>query len=112
GCLCGRGINRAVPVTGVLDHAVLLDDPEVQAVLGSVGGSAHTAVAGADDQDIGVPGLGDGFLVDVGLGAQPVVLVAGGQLDDLDVGDALGLVDALLGSLDDALGGDGSAGNN
>ena len=44
----------------------------------------------------GVHRLGDGSLVDVGLGAQPVVLVAGGQLNGGHNGLALGLCIACL----------------
>src|SRR5699024_1419848 len=57
------------------------------------------------------PGLGDGGLVDVGLSAQPVVLVAGGQLDRGDHRLALGLGVAALGRLHDGVGGDGGPGN-
>ena len=111
GCLGGRGINGAVPVTGILHGHILLDDTEIQAVLCGVSGSAHTAVARAHDDDVGVPGLGDGGLVDVGLGAQPVVLVAAGQLHRGDHRFALGLGIAALGRLHDGVGGDGRAGH-
>src|SRR5699024_5811403 len=86
-------------------------DAEVQAVLGGVGGGAHAAVARAHDHDVGVPGLGDGGLVDVGFGAQPVVLVAGGQLDRGDHRLAARLGVAALGGLHHRVGGDGGAGN-
>ena len=65
--LCGSRIDSAVPVTGILHVAVLLDDAEVQAVGGSIGGSEDTAVACTHDEDVGVHGLGDGSLVDVRL---------------------------------------------
>jgi len=107
---CG-GVDGAVPVAGVLHVAVLLDDAEVQAVGGCIGSGKHAAVAGAHDEDVGVHRLGDGSLVDVGLGAQPVVLVAGGQLNGGHNGLALGLCIAALGSLHDGLGGDGGAGH-
>ena len=97
-------VDGAVPVTGFHDGGVLLDDAEVQAVLGGEGGGAHAAVAGAHDDDIGVPGLGDGGLVDVGLGAQPVILVAGGQLNRSHHRLAHGLGKAALGGLHDGLG--------
>src|SRR5699024_77891 len=63
------------------------------------------------DDDVGVPGLGDGGLVDVGLSAQPVVLVAGGQLDrgDHRLAHCLGI--AALGGLHHRVGGDGGPGN-
>ena len=109
--LSGSRINSAVPVTGVLHIGVLLDDAEVQAVGSSIGGSEHTAVASAHDQDVGVHGLGDGGLVDIGLGAQPVVCIAGGQLNAGDHGLALGLCVAALGSLHHGVGGDGRTGN-
>ena len=80
-CLCAEAVHSADPVTGILHVAVLLDDAEVQAVSGSVSSCAHTAVASADDEDVGVHGLGDGSLVDVRLLAQPIVFVTGGQLD-------------------------------
>ncbi len=54
-------------MTGILHVAVLLDDAEVQAVGGSIGGSEDTAVACTHDEDVGVHGLGDGSLVDVRL---------------------------------------------
>jgi len=111
GSLGGGGVDGAVPVAGVLHVAVLLDDAEVQAVGGCIGSGKHAAVAGAHDEDVGVHRLGDGSLVDVGLGAQPVVLVAGGQLNGGHNGLALGLCIAALGSLHDGLGGDGGAGH-
>ena len=109
--LSGSRINSAVPVTGVLHVGVLLDDAEVQAVGSSIGGSEHTAVACTHDQDVGVHGLGDGGLIDIGLGAQPVVCIAGGQLHAGDHGLALSLCVAALGSLHHGIGGDGGAGN-
>ena len=51
------------------------------------------------------------FDVDVGFGAQPVVLVAGGQLDRGDHRLAARLGVAALGRLHDGVGGDGGAGN-
>ena len=107
---CG-GVDGTVPVAGVLHVAVLLDDAEVQAVGGCIGSGKHAAVAGAHDEDVGVHRLGDGSLVDVGLGAQPVVLIAGEQLNGGHNGLALGLCIAALGSLHDGLGGDGGAGH-
>ena len=68
--LRAKAVHRADPVAGVLHGHILLDDAEVKAVLGGIGRGHQAAVAGADDQDVGVPGLGDGGLVDVGLGAQ------------------------------------------
>ena len=109
--LSGGRINSAVPVTGVLHVGVLLDNTEVQAVGSSIGGSKHTAVASAHDQDVGVHGLGDGSLVDVRLFAQPVVLVTGGQLNAGDHGFALGLCKAALGCLHDGIGGHGRTGH-
>src|SRR5699024_12011658 len=55
-------VDGAVPVAGLHDGGVLLDDAEVQAVLSGKGGGTHAAVAGAHDDNIGVPGLGDGGL--------------------------------------------------
>lgn len=66
-CLCAEAVHSADPVTGILHVAVLLDDAEVQAVSSSVSSCAHAAVASADDEDVGVHGLGDGSLVDVRL---------------------------------------------
>ena len=109
--LSGSRINSAVPVTGVLHVGVLLDNTEVQAVGSSIGGSEHTTVACTHDQDVGVHGLGDGGLVDIGLGAQPVVCIAGGQLNAGNHGLALGLCVAALGSLHHGIGGDGRTGN-
>ena len=109
--LSGSRINSAVPVTGVLHVGVLLDNTEVQAVGSSIGGSKHTAVACTHNEDVGVHGLGDGGLVDVRLFAQPVVLIAGGQLHAGDHGLALSLCVAALGSLHHGIGGDGRAGN-
>ena len=109
--LSGSRINSAVPVTGVLHVGVLLDNTEVQAVGSRIGGSEHTAIASAHDQDVGVHGLGDGGLVDVRLFAQPVVLIAGGQLHAGDHGLALCLCVAALGSLHHGVGGDGRTGN-
>ena len=107
---CG-GVDGAVPVAGVHDGGILLDDTEIQAVLGGKSSGTHAAVACAHDDDIGIPCLGDGSLVDVGLGAQPVVLVAGGQLYAGDNSLALCLCIAILGSFHDSLGGDGGTGN-
>ena len=109
--LCGSRIDSAVPVTGILHVAVLLDDAEVQAVGGSIGGSEYTAVACTHDEDVGVHGLGDGSLVDVRLLAQPIVFVTGGQLDGGHSSLALGLSVTALGSLHDSVGSDGGAGN-
>ena len=109
--LCFAAINGAVPVTGLHDGRILLDDAEIQPVLCSISGCAHTTVACAHDDDIGIPCLGDGGLVDVGLGAQPVVLIAGGQLHARNHSLALGLCVAALGSLHHGIGGDGRAGN-
>ena len=109
--LCFAAVDSAVPVAGVHDGGVLLDDAEVQSVLGGISSGTHAAVACAHDDDIGIPGLGDGSLVDVGLGAQPVVLVAGGQLYAGDNSLALCLCIAILGSFHDSLGGDGGTGN-
>ena len=109
--LCGSRIDSAVPVTGILHVAVLLDDTEVQAVGGSIGGSEYTAVASADDEDVGVHGLGNGSLVDVRLLAQPIVFVTGGQLDGGHSSLALGLSVTALGSLHDSVGSDGGTGN-
>ena len=109
--LCGSRIDSAVPVTGILHVAVLLDDAEVQAVGGSIGGSEYTAVACTHDEDVGVHGLGDGSLVDVRLLAQPIVFVTGGQLDGDHSSLALGLSVTALGSLHDSVGSDGGAGN-
>ena len=64
----------------------------------SVSSCAHTAVASADDEDVGVHGLGDGSLVDVRLLAQPIVFVTGGQLDGGHSSFALGLSVTALGS--------------
>ena len=111
GSLGGSGVDCSVPVTGVLHVGVLLDNTEVQTVGSSIGGGKHTAVASAHDQDIGVHGLGDGSLVDVRLFAQPVVLIAGGQLHAGDHGLALSLCVAALGSLHHSVGGDGRTGN-
>ena len=119
-CLIGSGdtrlfgsgrINGPIPVAGVLHVAVLLDDAEVQAVGGSIGGSEYTAVACTHDEDVGVHGLGDGSLVDVRLLAQPIVFVTGGQLDRGHSSLALGLSVAALGSLHDSVGSDGGTGN-
>ena len=109
--LCFAAINGAVPVTGLHDGRILLDDAEIQPVLCGISGCAHTTVACAHDDDIGIPCLGDGGLVDVGLGAQPVVLVAGRQLHARNHSFALGLCVAALGSLHHGIGGDGRAGN-
>ena len=70
--LCFAAINGAIPVTGLHDGRILFDQAEIQPVLCSISGCAHTTVACAHDDDIGIPCLGDGGLVDVGLGAQPV----------------------------------------
>ena len=109
--LCFAAINGAIPVTGLHDGRILFDHAEIQPVLCSISGCAHTTVACAHDDDIGIPCLGDGGLVDVGLGAQPVVLVAGGQLHARNHSLALGLCVAALGSLHHGIGGDGRAGN-
>ena len=106
-CLGGRSINGTVPVAGVLHSGVLLDDAEVQAIGGSVRGGEHSAIACAHDEDVGVHGLGDGGLIDVGLLAQPIGLVAGGQLDRGDGGLTLGLRKAALGSLHHSIRGNG-----
>ena len=98
-------------MAGILHIAVLLDDAEVQTVGGCVGSCAHAAVARADDEDVGVHGLSDGSLVDVRLLAQPVGLIAGGQLDGGHSSLALGLCVAALGGLHDSVGGDGGAGD-
>ena len=111
GFLGGGRVDSAVPVAGVLHVGVLLDDAEVQTVGSGISGSKHTAIASAHDQDIGIHGLGDGSLVDVGLGAQPVALVAGGQLYAGDHSLALSLCVAALGSLHHGIGGDGRTGN-
>ena len=109
--LCFAAINGAVPVTGLHDGRILFDQAEIQPVLCSISGCAHTTVACAHDDDIGIPCLGDGGLVDVGLGAQPVVLIAGRQLHARNHSLALGLCVAALGSLHHGIGGDGRAGN-
>ena len=106
-----EAVHGAHPVAGVLHVGVLLDDAEVQAVLGGESSGEHTAVAGTDDDNVGVHGLGDGSLVNVGLGAQPVVCVAGGQLHAGDHSLALSLCVAALGGLHDSVGGDGGAGH-
>ena len=106
------GVDGAVPVAGVLHYSILLDDAEVQAVGGCISGGKHTAVACAHDEDVGVHGLGDGGLVDIRLLAQPIGLVAGGQLDAGHGGFALGLCKAALGGLHDSLGGHGGAGHS
>ena len=56
-------------------------------------------------------GLGDGSLVDVGLLAQPIVFVTGGQLDGGHSSLAPGLSVTALGSLHDSVGSDGGTGN-
>ena len=109
--LCFAAINGAIPVTGLHDGRILFDHAEIQPVLCSISGCAHTTVACAHDDDIGIPCLGDGGLVDVGLGAQPVVLIAGRQLHAGNHSFALGLCVAALGSLHHGIGGDGRAGN-
>ena len=98
-------------MAGVLHGAVLLNDAEVQAVGSRISSGKHAAVASTDNDDVGVDGLGDGSLVDVGLLAQPVGLIAGGQLDRADVRFALGLCKAALGRFHHGVGGDGGAGN-
>ena len=119
-CLIGSGdtrlfgsgrINGTIPVAGVLHGAVLLNDAEVQAVGSRISSGKHAAVASTDNDDVGVDGLGDGSLVDVGLLAQPVGLIAGGQLDRADGRFALGLCKAALGRFHHGVGGDGGAGN-
>ena len=110
-CLCAEAVHSADPVTGILHVAVLLDDAEVQAVSSSVSSCTHAAVASADDEDVGVHGLGDGSLVDVRLLAQPIVFVTSGQLDGGHSSLALGLSVTALGSLHDSVGSDGGAGN-
>ena len=110
-CLCAEAVHSADPVTGILHVAVLLDDAEVQAMSSSVSSCAHTAVASADDEDVGVHGLGDGSLVDVRLLAQPIGLVTGGQLNGSYSCLSLCLCKAALGSLLHGIGGDGGAGH-
>ena len=109
--LCTKAIDSTHPVAGVLHVGVLLNDTEVQAILGSIGGSKHTAVACTHNEDVGVHGLGDGSLVDIRLFAQPVVCVACGQLHAGHHGLTLCLCVAALGSLHHGIGGDGGAGN-
>ena len=111
GSLGGGRVDRAVPVAGVLHVGVLLDDAEVQTVGSGISGSKYTAVACAHDEDISIHGLSDGSLVDVGLGAQPVALVTGGQLHAGDHSLALSLCIAALGSLHHGIGGDSRARN-
>ena len=57
----------------VLHHAGALDEAEVETGLGSVGACRTTRIARTHDEDVGVPGLRDGGLVDDRLGAQPVI---------------------------------------
>ena len=109
--LCTKAIDSTHPVAGVLHVGVLLNDTEVQAILGSIGGSKHTAVACTHNEDVGVHGLSDGSLVDIRLFAQPVVCVACGQLHAGHHGLTLCLCVAALGSLHHGIGGDGRAGN-
>ena len=104
-------VDGAVPVTGIHNGRILLDDAEIQTVLRSIGSCAHTAVACTYNDDVGIPCLGDGSLVDVGLFAQPIALVTGGQLHAGDHGLALGLCVAALGGLHHGIRGDGRAGN-
>ena len=110
-CLCAEAVHSADPVTGILHVAVLLDDAEVQAVSSSVSSCTHAAVASADDEDVGVHGLGDGSLVDVRLLAQPIGLVTGGQLNGSYSCLSLCLCKAALGGLLHGIGGDGGAGH-
>ena len=109
--LCFAAVDGAVPVAGIHNGRILLDDAEVQSVLCSISGCAHTTVASAHNDDIGIPCLSDGSLVDVRLFAQPVVLIAGGQLHAGDHGLALCLCIAALGGLHHGVRGDGGAGN-
>ena len=94
--LGGGGVDGAVPVARVLHDAGALDQAEVEPVLGGVGARGAAGVARAHDQNVGVPGLGDERLVDLGLGAQPVLgalvvpLHGLGDLLALGLGDALG----------------------
>ena len=112
--LLGSGrIDGSVPVTRVLHHTSAFDEAEVETGLGSVGACSTTRIACTHDEDVGIPGLRNGCLVDDGLSAQPVIsgliVPCGDGSDNLFT---LCLRDACSGSGHSALTGEGCAGDD
>ena len=102
-------VDGAVPVAGVLHHGILLNDTEFQTLLGGVGGCTHAAVSGSHDEDVRIPCFGDGGVVNIGFGSQPVVRASFVDGDDVHNGLSSRLGKAFAGCHDDGLGGDGRA---
>ncbi len=66
------GAQSGEPVTSATNHFGLFARNEVNALVGSVSGSSHAAIAGANNQQVAVTRFDNIGFVDLGSGAQPV----------------------------------------
>ena len=108
------GVAGAVPAADAGVSGALFDHEGLVALAAGVGAGAETAVARADDQEVGVEGFFDVTFGNFGGLAQPVGRSGVGLIvgDDFHGDLALGLLDALVGGFHDGVGGHGRTGDS
>ena len=104
-------VDDGILAAAALGTVSLFKGCHLAAVLGDAAHGCHTGNAAAHHGHIHVHRLGDLALVDLRLGAQPVVLRSGSGAVCAVCLDAHGLLDAAGSRLLDGIGGDGSAGD-